>query len=170
MSRRKGQRSDEEPPWNSIRKWLAACVQHCCLGEIQQTTEMTHSLKGSFTCPWDPPVISIIPKRKHFQWNSAIKKLCSHVNCFLYSAKQKKAGFTFFWSVCFLFRRWCKYVLNVCSTEKGRNRRKKIMSGPNDSLWWKYHQWCNQLFWVGNFFMGSLWVFWLPPTGQKHAV
>lgn len=57
---------------------------------------MSHSLKGSFSYPREPPIISIIPKRKHFQWNSAIKKLCSHVNCFLYLAKQKKAGLTFF--------------------------------------------------------------------------
>lgn len=57
---------------------------------------MSHSLKGSFTYPREPPIISIIPKRKHFQWNSAIKKLCSHVNCFLYLAKQKRAGLTFF--------------------------------------------------------------------------
>lgn len=64
--------------------------------EIQQATEMSHSLKGRFAYPWDPPIISIIPKRKHFQWNSAIKKLRSHVNCFLYLAKQKSTGFTFF--------------------------------------------------------------------------
>lgn len=94
MSRCKGQRSDEEPPWNSFLKM--AGVQCCFLIETQQAAEMSHLLKGSFTYPWDPPIISIIPKRKHFQWNSAIKKLCSHVNCFLYLAKQKKAGFTFF--------------------------------------------------------------------------
>lgn len=57
---------------------------------------MSHLLKGSFTYPQDPPIISIIPKRKHFQWNSAIKKLCSHVNCFLYLEKQKRVGLTFF--------------------------------------------------------------------------
>lgn len=72
----------------------------CCLIKIQQAAEMSHSLKGSFSHPQDPPIISIILKRKHFQWNSAIKKLCSHVNCFLYLAKQKNAGFPFFWLVC----------------------------------------------------------------------
>lgn len=35
--------------------------------------EMSHSLKGSFSWPWVPPLISIIPERKHFPWNNAIK-------------------------------------------------------------------------------------------------
>lgn len=52
-------------------------------------------LKGSFTCPRDPFIISIIPEQKHFQWNSAIKKLWSHVNSFLYLAKQKNSTPTF---------------------------------------------------------------------------
>lgn len=108
MSRCKGQRSDKEPLWNSFRKWPVDCVQCCCLIEIQQATEMSHSLKGSFTCSRDPPIISIIPERKHFQWNSAIKKLCSHVDCFLYLAKQKKTGFTFFWPACSPLTAVCK--------------------------------------------------------------
>lgn len=94
----KDQRSGERPPRSGSGKPLV----DCCLIEIQQAAEMSHSLKGSFIHPWEPPIISIIPKRKHFQWNSAIKRLCSHVNCFLYLAKQKRAGCTFFlvlWSL-----------------------------------------------------------------------
>ena len=120
MSRCEGQRSDEETPWNSFTKWLLDCVQCCCLIEIQQAAEMSHSLKGSFAHPRDPPIISIIPKRKHFQWNSAIKKPCSHVNCFLYLAKQKKAGFTFFCSP--LDTDW-KYVLKGEATTKKVRKR-----------------------------------------------
>lgn len=127
MSRCEGQRSDEQPPWNSFRKWLVDCVQCCCLTEKQQAAEMSHSLKGSFTYPRDSPIISVIPKRKHFQWNSAIKKLCSHVNCFLYLAKQKRAGFTFFWSVCCPLDTDVKYVLkSEVKTEKHVSSSKDI--------------------------------------------
>lgn len=83
-------------------------------------------LKGSFTHPRDPPIISIIPERKHFQWNSAIKKLRSHVNCFLYLAKQKKAGYTFFWSGWFRLDTEVKYTFN------GEITILKHISSPKD--------------------------------------
>ncbi len=103
------------------------CVQCCCLIEIQQAAEMSHSLKGSFTYPRDSPIISVIPKRKHFKWNSAIKKLRSHVNCFLYLAKQEKAGFTFFWSDSCPLDTDVKYVL------KGEVKTEKHVSSPKDT-------------------------------------
>lgn len=83
MSAYKSQRSKKEPPWNSSFQWLQDRAQHCCLIEIKQTQEV------SFTHPGDTPIISTRPERKHFQWNSAIKKLRSHVNCFLYFGKTK---------------------------------------------------------------------------------
>lgn len=68
-------------------------------------------LKGSFTHPGDPPIISIRPKRKHFQWNSAIKKLRSHVNCFLYLEKQKTARRSHIpLAFCTAFTDWFKYI------------------------------------------------------------
>lgn len=68
-------------------------------------------LKGSFTHPGDPPIISIRPKRKHFQWNSAIKKLRSHVNCFLYLGKQKTAsGSHILLAFVLHFTDWFKYI------------------------------------------------------------
>lgn len=37
----------------------------CCrLIEIQQAAEMSHSLRGRFAYPRDPPIISVIPKTK----------------------------------------------------------------------------------------------------------
>lgn len=139
-SLRKGQRSDEEPPWNSFRKWPVDCVQCCCSIEIQQAAEMTHSLKGSFTHPGELDIITIIPERKHFQWNCAIKKLRSHVNCFLYSANKRKIWCHILLVSLLPVRHWLKVRAQSWSKNRHTQFQRYFLKIPSVVLGWGLFQ------------------------------